>query len=205
MRCGKTVQNPHRWPKLCDFVSAKFSRVWIVLQYFSMLLRGRGRRLALLYGADGCASMQDWLATARGKVLAKRLLHGVLVASSWIHARHACTFQEWPWRLASICDLRLPYAERLAIAVEFFKSHSCDLDCYMGRRLQLKLQCEEDLLTDEWLEKDKRKKQDKRCSFFPNSDSEHRVLQVVLLIGYSEAAKGLDASLALGCGGGTKA
>jgi hypothetical protein len=50
LRCASSVQDPSALPRLFDFCTAEYSPVTIVQQYCSMLLRGLGRRLRLLWG-----------------------------------------------------------------------------------------------------------------------------------------------------------
>ena len=92
LRCACAVQHPCKWPKLCEFVSSATSPAWLVLQYFSQLLSGRGRRLQLLFRADGKDSLESWLAAPTSRFVAQHLVRGVLTAASWTHCRHARVF-----------------------------------------------------------------------------------------------------------------
>ena len=120
------------------------------MQYLSQLLMGAGKRLALLWGVRHTC-LVDWLATDLGKQIAQILHQGLVVAATWISARHGWC-KKFPWRLAVIVDRRLEYSHRQRVASEVaFGCPKCK-DPYMTRRIQEDIDGKpEELLTPVWL------------------------------------------------------
>ena len=150
LRCARRVPNPHRHPRLCDWVNPATSRVWTVLLYWSMLATGRGRRLCLLTG--GMGSIADWLSLPTSRAVAVIFTRALFCASSWAYRRHAVLFGSYPWLLASLPDERVPWQTRFAIAERAASARSCCLDDeFTGRILKHNIYHAQDLLTDNWL------------------------------------------------------
>ena len=140
LRCSRSTGDTHHYPRICDYASACFSRVTVVLQYYSQLLAGKGKRLALLFAAAGCSCLAAWLETPVGQRIGLLLHHGAVVAATWVHTRHARVFKKFPWRLARIVDPRLSYAVRLGVSQEVYDACSKCLDKYMTRRIQAEIE-----------------------------------------------------------------
>ena len=112
LACARIVKSPCRWPKLCDYVYPPFSDITTVLQYYSQLLRGSGRRLRLLYGLDGHASSEAWLAAPTNRPLAPAFVRTTLSGNTWTRRRQAVYFADLPWLWAVLPDTRVPLSYR---------------------------------------------------------------------------------------------
>jgi hypothetical protein len=121
------------YPYLMDYVSQEFSRVTVVLQYYSLLLRGEGSRLQLLWRQSRCSSFEAWLRDFPG--MANQLAGALTLAASLVHRRHQVLFSSWPWRLAQIADGRLSLARRQDTAQLACSQEKCCADPWFLRRI----------------------------------------------------------------------
>jgi hypothetical protein len=108
----RKLQQNGESPVLCDLVEPKFSPVALVLEYFSMLLKGTAPRWLLLFGRN-YADFDEW--ALREVKLLQALRRGVTVASSWARERSFHKFSKLPWLLAVIPDARQTDARKIEV------------------------------------------------------------------------------------------
>ena len=152
LRCARAYDDTRHLPRLCDYVTPCFSGITVVLQYLSLLLSGRGKRLALSFAATH-SCLADWLSTSTGQRYGTLLRQALMTAASWTFARHGRIFRKFPWRLAVIVDYRLPLAYRQQVFSEVTDGCELCLDQYMTRRIRMDIIDEgpQVLLTEVWL------------------------------------------------------
>lgn len=150
LKCAKRLQNPGRPPRLLNFVTPAFSPVHVVLQYDSMLLRGVGSRLGLLYFAHGYDSLQEWLTSESGRAYGEMLLRCLLCSSSWLYRRLEHEFGCFPWRLAQVADERLPEANRFVTAHLLETTAPCCVDQWFTARCKRMVGSAAELMTPRW-------------------------------------------------------
>lgn len=124
-------------PPLCTWVHPRVSPLRTVRRYFALLLRGRAKRLSLVFLRAGCKDIASWTKAFRAEATVLRRL--ILAADSWVVLRHLSEATSYPWRLANAVDNRLSDEERWHAAWHFHQARSCCLDEYFGRRLQRRL------------------------------------------------------------------
>ena len=142
LSCGR-LGRPGDLPALVNLVSPSTSLVYHSLQYYSMLLSGHGTRLELLWRLVAKrGSYSEWLSQCPQQ--AWKLRRAILCAATWVHRRHQCLFEQWPWPLARLVDHRLDHVHRTTLAREFFVN-PC-VDPYFGLRLKTAVGHEEALM-----------------------------------------------------------
>lgn len=97
-------QKAGKTPPLCDLVWLTASPATRVLQYFSLLMSGRAKRLRLLWARGGHSSFEQW--AAHNPATLAVLRRAIMVASSLVHFRFikSCICTPWVW--ASLADCR---------------------------------------------------------------------------------------------------
>lgn len=107
LRTGHMNPNCGKFPPAMSLCSKASSVVHWVLQYYSMLLDGRGSRLTLLWTRSDCnfASLEEWMLSRPREVDVFR--RSILVATAHVNRHHAgLFFRSWPYRLLSMADPR---------------------------------------------------------------------------------------------------
>ena len=110
----------------------------MVLQYYSLLARGHGGRLRLLIsqGRQPAQSLREWLSQACNRDAALCFTRALMCSASWTYRRHAVLYKQWPWRLASVVDARVPHDYRMNVAKSFVDARTCDVDPLFSARLK---------------------------------------------------------------------
>lgn len=149
LRCARRLRHPCTYPYIMDYVSQEFSRVTVVLQYYSLLLRGQGSRLQLLWRQCGCSSFEAWVVSF--PEMAHQLAGALVLAASLVHRRHHVLFSSWPWKLAQIADGRLSLARRRETAQLACSQQKCCADPWFLRRILEHHTCDpSELLNETW-------------------------------------------------------
>lgn len=102
LAAAREVQDLSRPPRLFDVVAPARSPFYVVAQYYSSLLRGKGARLAFIFRFAGCSTFEEW--SDRNPECLKVFQIAVVVAASWVQRRHIDTHAEFPWRAVGIGD-----------------------------------------------------------------------------------------------------
>ena len=120
-------------PPLLCLVNLIWSPFIVMRQYFAGCLQGYGPRVLLLIRRAGTSSVREWITT--NPTQARQFRRTILTADAWTYRRQEQEFTRWPWRAASIADMRIPFAERLATATQWL-SERCRfcLDEFFCRR-----------------------------------------------------------------------
>ena len=134
--------SPEKVPPIFNLGSVGASPVSSVLRALSALLNPRREThrdgWEVLYAVWG----EQWPAleaqTAREVTL-------LMIGHVWRRLR--LVFSGWPWRIAVICDERIPMEERLRVAHEFWNTNECCLDDAFSKKFRKMLTCAADLFS----------------------------------------------------------
>ena len=148
MRRARENEDPRALPPILDMWFSPRSPICIASQYLAtMLMTPSTPRLMFLWRPAACSSAQEWCErrTADMRTLRRAILH----AACWLHRRFTCRMREFPWKLVSLSDHRVPQAERAALANSFMTANPCCLHPGFARRLQSRV-TEADLQSPPW-------------------------------------------------------
>jgi hypothetical protein len=125
--CAKSSRDNARAPPLLDMLHRDLSPLTAALQYLAGLLcssRSRDCDLwQLLYRWQGFADVDEWMAQRPGELRLTRRI--ILLASSWVYRRHLVCFQDWPWALCSLADVRVPESQHADIVSRWDSMNMC--------------------------------------------------------------------------------
>ena len=113
-------------------------------QYLTSLYLGDAPKLVLLMRRAGCATMAE--CQIRRPIVLACLQRTVLVTEAWIYLKLWTVYvgsSAWPWKLAILCDMRVPLPQRLAVAGAFQDARFCCLGEFFGERLRQHLSANE--------------------------------------------------------------
>jgi hypothetical protein len=163
---------PAHWQccPLMDLLNPLVSPIVRVLQYFGCCIRGEAARLRLLWGMSDCTSFQEWARLPEHSDSLAMLRRALTIAASWTFRRFLSEGMCWPWRAASLADLRIPMPDRMKIARELFDSPAERLDIYFAARLKARLGSAEDMFQEDMQDAIRHWAWSVRCSI---SDTEY--------------------------------
>ena len=138
-------------PPICDLVWKEASPITAVLYYLACLLMGQGTRLILLYGAYGFKNFADWAASPNYRQHLLIFRRTVMAAASFVWRHHYLSIVvQWPFPLAMLVDVRVPWRHRFNLGRLFVTIDLDHLDLYFGQRLRSRVGSVFELFSQKW-------------------------------------------------------